>query len=96
MMRGTSHNYTSQFNYHHLFSLALPYPAAVSAVELATPPAEMFQIPAEVTLVGETPEGEEVVLHSSFAHRLFTAGLAMLPVSIPIPIRRLLVYVSSE
>lgn len=95
MLRGARPSYMSQGNYHHLFAFSFPYPAAVSGVELATPSEEVFKIPAEVSLFGETPEGEEVMLHGSFAHRLFTAGKVLLPVAEPIPLRRLLVYVSS-
>lgn len=73
-MRGARPNYVSQGNYHHLFAFAFPYPTAVSGVELTAPSAEVFKIPAEVSLFGETSEGEEVMLHDSFAHHLFTAG----------------------
>ena len=95
MLRGARPNYVSQGNYHHLFAFAFPYPTAVSGVELTAPSAEVFKIPAEVSLFGETPDGEEVMLHDSFAHHLFTAGKALLPVAEPIPLRRLLMYVSS-
>ena len=95
MLRGATHSYTSQFNYHHEFAFTLPYPTAVSAIELTAPPAEAFEVPAEVALFGETPEGEEVILHDGFPHHLFAAGIAVLPVASPIPLRRVRVVVSS-
>ena len=88
-------NYTSEHNYHHLFTLRLPYPTAVSEIELMVNPSEKFEVPAEVMLFGETVDGAEVRLSDMSGHDLFVDGVAWLRVKEPLAVRRVLVFVMS-
>ena len=88
-------NYTSQHNYHHLFTLRLPYPTAVSEIKLTVNPSEKYEIPAEVVLFGETVDGTEVRLSDMSGHDLFQEGVAWLRVKEPVTVNCVFVFVSS-